>query len=171
MQAVWKKFKELLLMLDYQAPLSQDMRPAHEAWNRSPRAHHQSEQTLIVWPCGALKKATKVALGLQVAGKRCPGCPKLTWKMVIECDCRLWGLTTTDPLNRDSWRQRTKTAMRCATQSTGSGGALMWTTSSHHLDNIKQRMKAMTMCICSHPSDQPMSTDYFNCQIDREALN
>ena len=29
-------------------------------------------------------------------------------------------------------------------------------------------MAAMTMCICSNPSDQPMSTDYFNCQTDSE---
>ena len=62
----------------------------------------------------------RTALDLEVAGRRGPGGPKMTWIRVIERDRQLWGLTTTDPLDRDGWRNRTKTAMRGATQ-TGLG--------------------------------------------------
>ena len=62
----------------------------------------------------------KIALDLEVTGRRGPGGPKMTWMRVTERDRQLWGLTTTDPLDRDGWRNSTKTAMRGATQ-TGLG--------------------------------------------------
>ena len=52
------------------------------------------------------------------------GRPKLTWKKLMEKDCREWKLTTVYPQERSTWRPDVRTAMRAASQLPGR--ELMW---------------------------------------------
>ena len=41
--------------------------------------------------------AVKTAFDIQVDGKRWPGRPQMTWKQLIERDCREWKLSAINP--------------------------------------------------------------------------
>ena len=47
--------------------------------------------------------------------------PKLTWKKLMEKDCREWKLTTVDPQERSTWRSGVRSAMRADSQLPGRG--------------------------------------------------
>ena len=47
------------------------------------------------------------------------GRPKLTWKKLMEKDCRDWKLTTVDPQERSTWRSGVRSAMHAASQLPG----------------------------------------------------
>ena len=49
------------------------------------------------------------------------GRPKLTWKKLTEKDCREWKLNTVFPQERSTWRSGVRSAMRAASQLSGSG--------------------------------------------------
>ena len=44
------------------------------------------------------------------------GRPKITWKKLMEKDCREWKLTTVDPQERNTWRSCVRSAMPAASQ-------------------------------------------------------
>ena len=44
------------------------------------------------------------------------GWPKLTWKKLMERDCREWKLTIVDPQEKSTWRSGVRSAMRAASQ-------------------------------------------------------
>ena len=46
----------------------------------------------------------KTTFDIQVDGKCGPGRPKMTWKQLIERDCREWKLSAIDPHDRHTWR-------------------------------------------------------------------
>ena len=50
-----------------------------------------------------------------------PGRPKLTWKKLMERDCREWKLTTVDPQERSTWGSGVRSAMRATSQLPGWG--------------------------------------------------
>ena len=58
--------------------------------------------------------AVKTAFDIQVDGKRGPGRPKMTWKQLIERDCREQKLSAINPHDRHSWRSGVRSAMRAA---------------------------------------------------------
>ena len=47
------------------------------------------------------------------------GRPKLTWKKLMEKDCREWKLTTVDSQERSTWRSGVRSAMHAASQLPG----------------------------------------------------
>ena len=63
----------------------------------------------------------KTASDIQVDGKCGPGRPKMTWKQLIERDCREWKLSATDPYVRHTWRSGVRSAMRAASHLPGRG--------------------------------------------------
>ena len=63
--------------------------------------------------------AVKLAIDLQVVGKRGPGRPKMTWKQLTERDGREWELLAIGPHDRCSWRSGVRSAMRAASQLPG----------------------------------------------------
>ena len=65
--------------------------------------------------------AVRTACDIQIDGRRRAGRPKLTWKKLMEKDCREWKLTTVDPQERSTWRSGVRSAMRAASQLTGRG--------------------------------------------------
>ena len=65
--------------------------------------------------------AVKTAFDIQVDGKRGPGMPKMTWKQLMERDCREWKLSAINPHDRDTWRSGVRSAMRAASQLPGRG--------------------------------------------------
>ena len=65
--------------------------------------------------------AVKTAFDIQVDGKREPGRPKMTWKQLTERDCREWKLLAINPHDRRTWRSGVRSAMRAASQLSGSG--------------------------------------------------
>ena len=65
--------------------------------------------------------AVRTACDIQIEGRRGAGKPKLTWKKLIEKDCREWKLTTVDPLERSTWRSGVRSDMRAASQLPGKG--------------------------------------------------
>ena len=65
--------------------------------------------------------AIKTAWDMQVAGIRGTGRPKTSWKQVTERDMRDWGLSKTDPHEKNTWRSGVRTAMRAASQLPGRG--------------------------------------------------
>ena len=44
--------------------------------------------------------AVKTAFDIQVDGKRGPGRPKMTWKLLTERECREWKISAIDPHDR-----------------------------------------------------------------------
>ena len=58
----------------------------------------------------------RTAYDMQIEGKRGAGRPKLTWKKLMERDCREWKLTTVDPRERSTWRSGVRSAMCAASQ-------------------------------------------------------
>ena len=60
--------------------------------------------------------AVKTAFDLQVDGKRRPGSPKMTWKQLIERDCRELKLPAIDPHDRHTWRSVVRSAKHAASQ-------------------------------------------------------
>ena len=46
---------------------------------------------------------------------------KLTWKKLMEKDCREWKLTTVDPQERSTWRSGVRSDMPAANQLPGRG--------------------------------------------------
>ena len=69
--------------------------------------------------------AVKIAFDIQVNGKRGPGRPKMTWKQLIERDCREWKLSAINPHDRDTWRSGVRSAMHAASQLPGRGPTLV----------------------------------------------
>ena len=65
--------------------------------------------------------AIRTACDIQIDGRPGAGRPKLTWKKLIERDCREWKLTKVDPQERGTWRSGVRSAMRAASQLTGKG--------------------------------------------------
>ena len=65
--------------------------------------------------------AIKTACDIQIDGRRGAGRPKLTWKKLMERDCREWKLTTVDPQGRSTWRSGVKSAVRAASHLSGMG--------------------------------------------------
>ena len=76
------------------------------------------------------KGAAKTAFDIQVDGKYGSGrakmtWKKMTWKKLTVRDCREWKLSSTDPLDRRTWRSGVRSAMLAASQLPGRG-PLMW---------------------------------------------
>ena len=69
--------------------------------------------------------AIKAVCNIQVAGTCRPGRPRMTWKQMTERDRREWNLSAVDPQERDTWRSGVRTAMRAASQLSGSS-PLVW---------------------------------------------
>ena len=65
--------------------------------------------------------SVRTACDIQIDGRQGAGRPKLTWKKLIEKDCREWKLTTVDPQERSTWRSDVRSAMRAASQLPGRG--------------------------------------------------
>ena len=65
--------------------------------------------------------AIRTACDIQIEGRRGARRPKLTWKKLIEKDCREWKLTTVNPQERSTWRSGVRSAMRAASQLPGKG--------------------------------------------------
>ena len=65
--------------------------------------------------------AIKTAFHIQVEGKHGLGRPKMTWKQLIERDCREWKLSAINPHDRNMWRSGVRFAMRAASQLSGRG--------------------------------------------------
>ena len=65
--------------------------------------------------------AVKTAFDLQFDGNHGPGRPKMTWKQLIERDCREWKLLAISPHDRHTWRSGARSAMRAASQLPGRG--------------------------------------------------
>ena len=63
--------------------------------------------------------AIRTACDKQIDGRRGAGRPKLTWKKLMERDCREWKLTTVDPQERSTWRSGVRSAMCAASQLPG----------------------------------------------------
>ena len=68
-------------------------------------------------PSGAIRTANDV----QIEGRGGAGMPKLTWKKLMERDCREWKLTTVDPQERSTRKSGVRSAMRAASQLSGKG--------------------------------------------------
>ena len=61
----------------------------------------------------------RTACDIQIDGRRGVGAggagrPKLTWKKLMQKDCREWKLMTVDPQERSTWRSDVKSAMPAA---------------------------------------------------------
>ena len=65
--------------------------------------------------------AVKTVFDIRVDGKLGPGRPKMTWKQLTERDCREWKLSAINPHDRSTWRSGVRSAMRAASQLSGSG--------------------------------------------------
>ena len=65
--------------------------------------------------------AVKTAFHIQIEGKLGPGKPKMTWKQLIERDCREWKLSAINPHDRNMWRSVVRSAMHAAKQLSGRG--------------------------------------------------
>ena len=64
----------------------------------------------------------KTAFHIQVQGKCVPGRPKMTWKQLIERDCREWKLLALSLHDRHiTLRSGVRSAMRAASQLSGRG--------------------------------------------------
>ena len=63
--------------------------------------------------------AIRTACDIQIEGRWGAGRPKLTWKKLMERDCREWKLTTVDPQERSTWRSGVRSAMHAASQLPG----------------------------------------------------
>ena len=61
------------------------------------------------------------ACDIQIDGRWGAGRPKLTWKKLMEKDCREWKLTAVDPQERSPLRSGVRSAMRTASQLPGRG--------------------------------------------------
>ena len=55
----------------------------------------------------------------QAGGKRGPGRPKMTWKQLVERDCREWKLSTIDPHGRHTRRPGVRSSRHVASQLPG----------------------------------------------------
>ena len=53
---------------------------------------------------------------IQIDGRQGAGRPKLTWKKLMEKDCRELKLMTVDPQERSTWRSGVRSAMHAASQ-------------------------------------------------------
>ena len=65
--------------------------------------------------------AFRTACDIQIDGRWGTGRPKLTWKKLLEKDCREQKLATVDPQERSNWRSGVRSAMRAASQLAGRG--------------------------------------------------
>ena len=65
--------------------------------------------------------AIRAACDIQIDGRRWAGRPKLTWKNLMERDCREWKLTTVDPQERSTYRSGVRSAMHAASHLPGKG--------------------------------------------------
>ena len=70
-----------------------------------------------------MKTSSKIMTGVNWGRGRGQGAgrPKLTWKKLMDKDCREWKLTTVDPQERCTWRSSMRSAMRAASQLPGKG--------------------------------------------------
>ena len=64
-----------------------------------------------------------LACDIQIDGRGGGGAgrPKLTWKKLMEKDCREWKLTTVDPQERSNCRSGVRSSMHAASQLPGRG--------------------------------------------------
>ena len=60
--------------------------------------------------------AVRTACDIQIDGRQGAGRPKLTWKKLMEKDCRERKLKTVDPQEGSTWRSGVRSAMRAPTQ-------------------------------------------------------
>ena len=65
--------------------------------------------------------AVRTACDIQIDGRREAGRPKLTWKKLMERDCREWKLMTVDPQEWSALRSGVRSAIRAASQLPGKG--------------------------------------------------
>ena len=65
--------------------------------------------------------AAKAAFDTQIVRKRGPERPKMTWKQLIERECREWKLSAINPHDRDTWRSGVRSAPHAASQLPGRG--------------------------------------------------
>ena len=65
--------------------------------------------------------AVKTAFHIHVEGKHGPGRPKMTYKQLIERECREWKLSAINPHDRNMWGSGVKSAMHAASQLSGRG--------------------------------------------------
>jgi len=63
--------------------------------------------------------AVKTVMETPIQGRRRPGRPHKTWNEVIKNDIAIWGLGSSDPMNRATWKNNVKSAMRAASQDSG----------------------------------------------------
>ena len=71
------------------------------------------------------KDAVKTAFDIQIVGKRGPGRPKMTWKQLIERDCREWKLSAINSHDKEIWRSGMRFAMHAANQLPGRGPTVL----------------------------------------------
>ena len=70
---------------------------------------------------GHVERSNGAAFDIQVDRKGGCGRPKMTWKQLIERDCREWKLLAINPHDRHTWRSGVRSAMRAASQLSGRG--------------------------------------------------
>ena len=73
------------------------------------------------WHVERSSGAVRTACDIQIDGRRGTDLPKLTWKKLMEKDCREWKLTTIDPQEKSTWRSGVRSAMCTASQLPGMG--------------------------------------------------
>ena len=83
------------------------------AWHWGSGPHSEGEEALLVERSNC---AVKTAFDIQVNGKHGPGRPKMTWKQLIERDCREWKLSATDPHDKRTWRSSVRSAVHAPSQ-------------------------------------------------------
>ena len=133
-KTAWKKFRELLPVLNDRAMIRQicSIKPEDVARVRSSEllAKLQLEDLDLILRERRLRwfghvarssGAIRTAYDMQIDGKRGAGRPKQTWKKLTEKNCREWKLTTVDPQERSTWRSGVRSAMRAASQLPGKG--------------------------------------------------
>ena len=89
--------------------------------------------------------AVRTACDIQIDGRQGARRPKLTWKKLMEKDCRKWKLTTVDPQERSTWRSGVRSAMGEASLSYQEGGPLMWMMPLHLHINKKSDYDMMSI--------------------------
>ena len=128
-KTAWKKFRELLPVLT-SCHLSYKTEDVATVRSRELLAKLELEDLDLIlrerrlcwfWHVERSSGAIRTACDIQIDGRRGPGRPKLTWKKLIERDCREWKLTTADPQERSIWRSGVRSAMRAASQLPGKG--------------------------------------------------
>ena len=88
--------------------------------------------------------AVRTAYDIQIEGRWGAGRPKLTWKKLMEKDCRELPLTTVGPQERSTWRSGVRSAMHASYLERG---PLMWMMPLHLHVNQKSDYDMMMRLI------------------------